>query len=130
MSALTIPISILQSNTAVAAMVGRRVYPVDMPQESDCPAIVVTPVRLVDDLLLQGQAHYPVIDIITDAVANDWRQCDELGDLIKDALIDFHGNAAGYHAIVYLEEIDFTDRGEDGERWRRRIAWSIRYRKN
>lgn len=129
MSAINIPIAILQSDAGVSAKVGKRVFPVELPEEKRLPAIVVNSARLVDGMYLYGQNQYPVLDIIVDAYGNTYDECVSLGDLIKDAMLDYRGNIAGYECAVILEDIDFVDHGEDGDKWRRRTSFNIRHRK-
>jgi len=118
----------LLAESNVTAVVGVRVEPVFLPQGSALPAVVVSQVSDQDELLLQGQAQYPIARFVVDAVAESFAAADSLGDEVKSALSDWRGEAAGREAIILSDDLDSFDRGEAGDLWRRRMGFRARYR--
>ncbi|MER9199665.1 DUF3168 domain-containing protein [Mesorhizobium sp. M0933] len=129
MSALTIVRDILLADTTVIAVTATRIWPIVKPQNSPNPAIVLTLVSEEDGRHLGGSNRYPLARYIVDCLADDYAGADALGDKVKDALRDYRGVAGGITVDdLALDDLDFFDRGEQGDIWRRRLGFRIRYR--
>lgn len=133
MSALVAVLRILQADAAVSAKVGQRRFPVSLPQDADTPTLILTLVDEEDGSHLLGHDHFPVARFLVDCVAGpspaDHFVADDLGDLVKAALMDYRGSVEGFDVTrISLDGVDHFDRGATGEHWRRRIGFFMRYR--
>lgn len=133
MSALTAVFRILQADSGVVTYVGHRRYPVELPQNADLPALVLTLVDERDGRHLLGSNRYPVarflVDCVADQTPDGYWDADVVGEAVKAALIDYRGKVEGYQVDdIGHDDIDFTDKGEGGQHWRRRLGFLMRYR--
>ncbi len=119
--------SVLTASAPVSAIVGARIYPVELPQAPTLPAIVLTPVQTSDERTLQGHARYPVSEVVVDVCAASFAAADDLAEKVKDALQDYRGGPIDDIASTSL---DIIDRGQIGDIWRRRLGFSTRWRQN
>lgn len=129
MSALKAVFKILQDNAHVAAKVGARRFPTVLPQQSAMPSLVLTMVDEIDARHLLGSNRYPVARFVVDCISYDYWEADDLGERVKDALIDYRGTVVGFRVDdIGHDGIDFFDKGEAGEHHRRRLSFAMRYR--
>lgn len=129
MSALTIVRDILAADATITAVTGSQIWAIVKPQKSTYPAIVLTLVSEEDERHLGGSNRYPLARVIVDCLAADYDGADTLGDKVKDALRDYRGVVGGITvADLALDDLDFFDKGESGDIWRRRLGFRVRYR--
>lgn len=129
MSALTAVHRILQDDTGVSALAANRRWDVELAQNAGLPALVLTPVSLTDDLHLGGSNRYPEFVFNVDAIGLKFGDADALGDAVMEALTDYRGVVAGYDITsIFHNDIDYVDKGETGEHFRRRLSFVMRYR--
>lgn len=117
--------AVLTASTPVSALVANRIYPVELPQSPTLPAIVLTPARTTDERHLGGHNRYPVSEVIIDVCAAAFNACDDLAEKVKVALQDYRGAPIEDIASTSL---DFTDRGQAGDIYRRRLGFDVRWR--
>lgn len=129
MSAIDHIISVLQGHAGIMAFTSGRIYPLVLPQDVRDPAIVLTLIDESDDRHLGGSNGYPVARFILDCVGSRYEDANALGDAVKQRLTDFRGtvSTAEIDDIAH-GDIDHFDRGEQGDRWRRRLAFDMRFR--
>jgi hypothetical protein len=128
-SALDFLRAALASESAVTAKVPEaRIYPIEAPQDVTLPALVVHLVDERDEQLLAGAGQYPVARFIIDILGGSFGEASTVGGIVKDALRDWSGTAAGFRASFNTDAIDHFDRGERGNIWRRRIGFEARFR--
>lgn len=129
MSALTIVRGILTANSTITAVVVDRVWPVEKVQGKPNPAIVITLISEEDGRHLGGSDRYPLARFVVDCLGDTFPSADALGDAVNAALIDYRGTVGGVAVDdVAADDLDFFDRGEQGDTWRRRLGFRIRYR--
>jgi hypothetical protein len=102
---------------------------VEAPQASAFPAIVLHSDSEEDGVHLGGSDQYPEFKFIVDCIGNNFGEAETLGDIVMAALRDYRGDISGF-SVSYLlhNDLDFVDRGESGQDWRRRLAFVMRYR--
>lgn len=115
----------LNASPAVSGVVAGRIHPVELPQAPTLPALVLTPVRTEDERHLSGHNRLPVTEVIIDVVARTWAEADSLAEDVKSALQDYRGEPIDDIASTSL---DFTDRGQAGDLYRRRMGFDVRWR--
>lgn len=129
MSALTAVFRILEADDDIVSLVGHRRHAVQLPQESDLPALVLTLVDDQDGRHLGGSNQYPVAHFIVDAIALRYWEAAAVGDAVKAALIDYRGLVEDFQVDdIAHDDLDFFDLGESGQVHRRRMGFRIRYR--
>lgn len=119
--------AVLTASTPVTAIAGTRIYPIELPQDPSLPAIVLTPARTTDERHLGGHNRYPVSEVIVDVYASAFNACDDLAEKVKTALQDYKG---GPIEDIASTSLDFTDRGQAGDIYRRRLGFDVRWRQN
>lgn len=128
MSAIDIASAILAEDSAVMA-VASSISPLVAPETVSRPALVLHLVREEDDATLSGAAFYPVATFIVDALGATFGEANALGDLVKEALINYRGTVAGADVSYILPGgVDHFDRGERGDAWRRRLGFRMRHK--
>lgn len=127
-SALDLLQAALESEASVTAKVADRIFAIELPQKAAFPALVLHLVEERDVRMLAGAAQYPVARLIVDCIGETFAQATTTGAVIKDALRDWSGVAAGFDCYFEADDIDHFDRGESGKLWRRRIGFQARFR--
>jgi hypothetical protein len=128
-SALTIVRDILADDSGITASVAGRIWPVELPQETGLPAIVLHMVDEHDGRHLGGSDRYPLARVIVDCLGDSYADADGLCDAVKAALIDFAGSVGSATVSdVAHDDLDIFDRGQAGDIWRRRLGFRVRYR--
>ncbi|MBB3410660.1 hypothetical protein FHT87_004592 [Rhizobium sp. BK316] len=129
MSGISIVREILAVDADIIAVVAQRIFPIELPQKIQLPAIVLSSVDEIDGRHLSGSDRYPVSRFIVDCVAATYQAADVLGDDVRDTLIDYRGSIAGFEVDdIAHDGVDFFDRGETGDAWRRRLGFRMRFR--
>lgn len=87
----------LSSSDKITAQVGKRIYPILLPQDAPLPSIVYAPVYASYDSALQGDTGYvrQIIQIVCHA--RTFKLARELSREIKRCMQDFHGDLCGLH---------------------------------
>lgn len=127
-SALDLLQAALESDAPVIAKVAGRVFAIELPQKATFPALVLHLVDERDTRTLSGAGQYPVARYIVDAIGETFGQAAGTGAVVKDALRDWSGVAAGFDCYFETDDVDHFDRGESGKLWRRRIGFRARFR--
>lgn len=117
--------AVLTASAPVSAIVGARVYPIELPQAPTLPAIVLTPNGSYDERHLQGHNRYPLAGVIIDVCAATFKGADDLAEAVLTALQDYRGGPIDDIASTALDE---TDRGQAGDIYRRRLGFDVRWR--
>ena len=117
--------AVLTASTPVSAIVGARIYPIELPQAPTLPAIVLTPVRTTDERHLSGHNKFPVSEVVIDVCAATFNGADDLAEAVKTALQDYKG---GPIEDVASTSLDMMDRGQAGDLYRRRLGFDVRWR--
>jgi hypothetical protein len=129
MSAINAVRLILQADSGVTDKVSTRICPIEVPQGSTLPAIALLMVDEIDGRHLLGSNKYPVARFIVDCLGTTYQAADELGDAVSYALVDYSGSVTGFQIDDCAGDgIDFFDRGERGDIYRRRLSFAMRYR--
>ena len=99
-------VSALTGYTAVAALVGTRVYPLVLPQKAALPAVSYLRVDGVQDSNLSGNSGLEAVRVQVDCWAQTYAQAKTLDGAVADAM------AAGFGSeCVWLSD---RDQYEDG----------------
>jgi hypothetical protein len=98
--------SILTGYTAVAAVVGTRVYPLVLPQKAEIPAISYLRVDGVQDANLSGNSGMEAVRVQVDCWGRTYAQAKGLAADVADAMASGFGNEC-----VWLSD---RDQYEDG----------------
>lgn len=125
MSAVLLVKAVLLAASPVAAIVGTRVYPVQVPQGQSLPAIVLTAASHEDERTLQGHGGYPLSEVIVDSCGATYEAADALAAAIRTALEDYRSGPIEHIASTPLE---IDDRGDSGDHFRRRNSYLVRWR--
>lgn len=129
MSAISIVREILAVDPDIIAVVAQRIFPIELPQKIQLPAIVLSSVDEVDGRHLSGSDRYPVGRFIVDCIGATHLAADALGDASSAVLIDYRGLIAGHQIDdIAHDGVDFVDRGATGDAWRRRLGFRMRFR--
>ncbi len=129
MSVLSTVRTMVAGEDTITGMVGGRVYPVELPQNTGLPALVLHLINERDGRHLLGSNRYPVARFIVDCIGSTYQAADELGDVVKSALIDYRATVGNVRVDdLGHDDLDIFDKGERGDCWRRRLAFVMRYR--
>jgi hypothetical protein len=114
MSASTIINGILSSSAAVTGVVGTRIYPQQMPQTAQFPALTFTTISTVPNNTKSGVSSMDRLRIQVTMVANLQSTIDDLGSKVRTAL-DYYVSAP-VQLISFQSENDTFDEGsgQDG----------------
>lgn len=99
-------VSALTGYTAVAALVGTRVYPLVLPQKAALPAVSYLRVDGVQDSNLSGNSGLEAVRVQVDCWGRTYAQAKGLADDVADAMASGFGNEC-----VWLSD---RDQYEDG----------------
>lgn len=123
---MTVPAAlyeILSGDTAVAALVGTRIYPKKAPQGVARPYVVFHKTTRRPSRTFTGYSLSRGLWQI-DAWADDFDTADTLGDAIEDALDEFRGDAGGRTLAITLDN-DSDDYEPDTDLYRQSLDFVI-----
>ena len=128
MSALNATIQSLLANAGVAALVGRRIYPITAPQGGAVPYIVVHLISERDDFVLAGHAGYPEARVSVDCRSTKSTEAQMIGEAVKAALQPLHlAPSAGVTVSFRKEGSDYSDYADESQIYRRIMDFYARW---
>jgi hypothetical protein len=120
-------VTILKEDSAVAAIVGDRVYPVTAPDAPDYPFLVLTKATGLGEYTMAGDAGIESARIQVDCQVDDGAAaCIALKTAVRRKLSGFRGGVSGHpcqvDAIFCINDFDLTEPATEraGPRVRRR----------
>jgi hypothetical protein len=117
-------IDLIKADTAIAAVVGARVYPVRRPQGSEYPVVVVTRISGQPLYADEGEVGLQQARVQVDSMAMTYTAAKDLAQLVRTRLSAFDGVNAGitFSYIMLDEERDLPESGTDAAEYPVRIA--------
>lgn len=114
----------------VAALVGRRVYPVMAPQGAELPNIAITLVSDNDDMLLSGAAQFPESRVSVVSRGLTATQMLNLADAVKVALRNITHQPVGdaLDVCIHKSGTDFTAVFDDPLSFEQTTDYMVRWR--
>ena len=107
----------LTEDFAITEMVGDRIYPIIMPQNSVMPAIVYSPTLGKYDTALQHDTGYTRQTIQLNCHDKTFKGARRLSRLVKSSLQDYKGLMSGLDVQAVFIKSDFMGNGNTSEKY-------------
>ena len=125
--------ALLAADAAVAALVGARIYPVEIPQGADMPALVYTRISGPRDHAFSGPTGLAMARVQVDAYADPaasasaYASAKGLIRAVRQAVDGYRGASAGTEigGIFSDDERDFREEGVSGVSRRARVSMDL-----
>ncbi|MEG1806112.1 MAG: DUF3168 domain-containing protein [Clostridia bacterium] len=107
----------LTSSKELATKVGRKVFPLIMPQETLLPAIVYSPINASYDSALSGDTGYTRQTIQFNCHDKTFKKARELSRIVKKLLQDYTGDMNGVNIQSVFVKSDFMLNGNTADKY-------------
>lgn len=116
----------------IAERIGKRLYPIVLPQDAPLPSIVYSPVLANYDSALQGDTGYVRQIMQFVCHGGTFKEARELSRIVKHALQDFKGNMRGLNIQAMFIKSDYEYNGNtslkfDTEEYMSSIEFEIHF---